>query len=225
MTPNAIPSSGPDLAATIARQRLAKREEQYAKEVRRLLQAGRDLMRRCGTRSSPRVADIVAESGLSNDAFYRHFASKEALVVAIIQDGAARLASYLQHQMSKRTTPESRVREWIQGVMSQAADDEIAATTSAVLWNAGRVGDSPGLGQLSQTASLARLLHEPFADLGSSNPEADASLAAHAAVGVLSDFLWQGLRPSRAEIEHVVEFCLAAVITQPRSASTSTERR
>ena len=41
-----------------------------------------------GTTSRPRVADIVAEAGLSNDAFYRHFASKDALVAALVEDGA-----------------------------------------------------------------------------------------------------------------------------------------
>jgi len=168
-------------------------------------------MRRCGTTSSPRVADIVAEAGLSNDAFYRHFASKEALVAAIIEDGAARLGSYLAHQMAKESTPERRVRRWVEGVMSQAADDEIATTTRAVLWNGGRISDSLGANRPSQTAPLATLLREPFAELGSAHPDADAALAAHGAVGVLSDFLWQRSRPTRADIDHIVEFCLAAV--------------
>ena len=61
---------------------------------------------RCGTTSRPRVADIVAAAGLSNDAFYRHFASKDALVAAILEDGTARLRSYLDHQMAKARRPE-----------------------------------------------------------------------------------------------------------------------
>src|SRR4051794_29513958 len=100
-----------------AQRSLAKREAQYASEVRRLLDAALDLMREAGTASSPRVADIVAAAGLSNDAFYRHFPSKEALVAALIEDGAARLQSYLAHQMTKESTPEGKVRRWVQGVM------------------------------------------------------------------------------------------------------------
>ncbi len=136
-------------------QTLAKRGAQYANEVRRLLDAGLDVMRRCGTTSSPRVSDIVAAAGLSNDAFYRHFASKDALVAAIIEDGAARLASYLHHQMAKTSTPEMSVRRWVEGVMSQAADDDIAATTRAVLWNGGRISDRLGSSRPSHAASLA----------------------------------------------------------------------
>src|SRR5690606_5850001 len=90
-----------DVAARIAQRALAKRGAEYASEVRRLLDAGLQVMRACGTASRPRVADVVAAAGLSNDAFYRHFPSKDALVVAIIEDGAERLRSYLAHQMSK----------------------------------------------------------------------------------------------------------------------------
>jgi AcrR family transcriptional regulator len=187
--------------------------------VRRLLDAALELMRRCGTTSSPRVVDIVAAAGLSNDAFYRHFASKEALVAAIIDDGAARLGSYLAHQMAKESTPQARVRRWVEGVMSQAADDDIATTTRAVLWNGGRISDNAGLSRPSQAATLAMLLRQPFADLGSTHPDTDASLAAHGVVGVLSDFLWERERPRRADIDHIVDFCLATVAFRPPPSS------
>jgi AcrR family transcriptional regulator len=208
---NAIPSDPvgeepADLALAIAQRRLAKREADYTSEVRRLLDAGLEVMRRCGTTSRPRVADIVAAAGLSNDAFYRHFPSKEALVAAIIDDGSVRLTSYLAHQMAKAGTPREQVRVWVDGVMSQAANDEIAASTLAVMWNGAAVGTRP-----STTAPLAKLLEAPFAALGSAAPEADAALAAHAAVGVLSDFLWSQTRPSRARIDRVTGFCLRAI--------------
>ena len=74
------PEAGDDVADRIARQTLAKRRAATTpSEVRRLLDAGLEVMRRCGTTSRPRVADIVAAAGLSNDAFYRHFPSKDAL--------------------------------------------------------------------------------------------------------------------------------------------------
>jgi AcrR family transcriptional regulator len=217
-SPNAIlTSSDGSVADVIARQKLAKREAQYASEVRRLIDAGRDIMRACGTTSSPRVADIVATAGLSNDAFYRHFPSKEALVAAIIEDGASRLGSYLAHQMAKESTPEGQVRAWVHGVMSQAADDDIAATTRAVLWNGGRINDGLGSNGPSHAATLARLLRDPFAELGSDDPSADAVLAAHATIGVLSDCLGQRVRPTRAQIDRIVEFCFAAMAPRPRS--------
>src|SRR5919201_691586 len=106
VSPNALPERDDDVAERIAQQTLAKRGPDYEGEVRRLLDVGLEVMRKCGTSSRPRVADIVAAAGLSNDAFYRHFSSKDALVAAILEDGAERLGSYLAHQMEKEPTPE-----------------------------------------------------------------------------------------------------------------------
>lgn len=206
-----------EVAARIAQRTLADRSAAYADEVRRLLDAGLEVMRRCGTTSRPRVADVVAAAGLSNDAFYRHFPSKDALVAAILEDGAERLRSYLAHQMAKEPTPPGKVRCWVQGVMSQAADEEIAATTLAVLWNAGSIGPAgPASGPPSAAGPLATLLVEPFASLGSAAPDLDASLVAHAVVGQLATYLWRRQRPTSADVHHVVTFCLRAVRDSPR---------
>jgi AcrR family transcriptional regulator len=207
-----------DIATRIARRTLARRGPQYAGEVRRLLDAALDVMRRCGTTSRPRVADIVAAAGLSNDAFYRHFPSKDALVAALLEDGTGRLCSYLSHQMAKEPTPAGQVRRWVEGVLAQAADEEIAATTLAVLWNSGSVG--AGLPSDRPTASrpLAALLREPFAALGSARPDLDGELAAHAVVGTLSDHLWERSRPSPDTIDHVAQVCLAVpTASSPRA--------
>jgi AcrR family transcriptional regulator len=206
---NAIPTGRDDVAARISRQTLRRREGDYAGEVRRLLDAGLEVMARCGTTSRPRVADIVEAAGLSNDAFYRHFRSKDALVTAILDDGAERLQDYVAHQMAKAADPQDQVRRWVEGVLSQA-DTEIAATTLAVLWNGGSV-DGTGVGRNMASASLAALLHEPFAALGSPDPELDTSLMAHATMGKLSDLLWLGRPPSPADVDGLTRFGLAAV--------------
>lgn len=198
-----------DVAARIARQTLTRRGTAYAGEVRRLLDAALDVMRACGTTSRPRVADIVTAAGLSNDAFYRHFPSKDALVAALLEDGTERLQSYLAHQMAKEATPQGKVRRWAEGVLSQAADEVIASTTLAVLWNGGSVGEGLPSGRPSASRPLATLLREPFAELGSADPELDAALAAHAVVGTLSDWLWERARPSQSAIDHVADVCLA----------------
>lgn len=197
-----------DVAARIAGRTLAARSADYSKEVRRLLEAGREVMRRGGTARRARVADIVAAAGLSNDAFYRHFNSKDELVTAILDDGTERLKSYLAHQMSKDSTAEARIRRWVEGILAQAVDEDSAATTLAVLWNAG-AGQRPA--PTSASAPLATLLHEPFAELGSSDPQLDASLAGRAVVGRLADHLWAGTRPTDAETEHITGFLLRAV--------------
>jgi AcrR family transcriptional regulator len=206
--PNAIPEPS-GVADRIAGQTLAKRGAEYRGEVRRLMDAAMEVMQQCGTTSRPRVSDIVAAAGLSNEAFYRHFRSKDALVLALLEDGAERLKSYLAHQMAKDATPEGQVRRWVAGVLSQASGD-IAAVTLAVLWNGGSVGEGLASGRHFASAPLGRLLEEPFAELGSEDPGTDASLAAHAVLGRLSDCLWQRRSPSRREVERVTAFCIRA---------------
>jgi AcrR family transcriptional regulator len=208
MTQNAIPPS--DVASRIAGRTLAKRGADYADEVRRLLDAALDVMRQCGTVSRPRVADVVAAAGLSNEAFYRHFPSKDALVDAILEDGTTRLVSYLAHHMAKETTPEGKVRRWVEGVLSQT-DEEVAATTRAVLWNSGSAGEGIASGRHFASAPLGALLHEPFAALDCPDPELQASLAAHATLGKVSDYLWQQTRPTRAEVDAITAFCLGSI--------------
>ena len=199
------------VAARIADRSLAKRGAAHASEVRRLLDAALEVMRRCGTTSRPRVADIVAAAGLSNDAFYRYFPSKDALVAALLEDGTERLQAYLAHQMAKASTPVARVRRWVEGVLGQAADEDVAAATLAVLWNGGSLGEGLTPGRPSPSAALAILLVAPLAELGSAEPELDAALLAHAVVGRLSDHLWDRVGPTPAEVERVAAFCLAAV--------------
>jgi AcrR family transcriptional regulator len=196
-----------DLASRIAQRALAKREADYATEVRRLLDAGLAVMRDCGTTSRPRVADIVAAAGLSNDAFYRHFRSKDALVAALLQDGTERLLSYVSHQMAKHADPREKVRCWVAGVLSQA-DPDIAAITRAVLWNAGSLSWDPAAGPPSPSGPLSELLHAPFAESGSAQPELDAALAAHACVGMLSDYLRRCAQPTASDIDRITAFCL-----------------
>jgi AcrR family transcriptional regulator len=203
-------SSPDDVAGRIAQRSLAKRGADYTDEVRRLLDAALEVMGRCGTESRPRVADVVAAAGLSNEAFYRHFPSKDALVEAVLEDGAARLVSYLEHQMAKERTPEGQVRRWVEGVLSQT-DEAVASTTRAVLWNSGSAGEGVASGRHFASAPLGSLLQEPFAALGGADPQLQAALAAHATLGKVADYLWQRTRPTRAEVDGIIAFCLGSI--------------
>lgn len=211
MNENTIPQSRNDVAERIARRALESRGAHYQAEVRALLDAALKVMRGCGTASRPRVADVVAAAGLSNEAFYRHFRSKDALVAALMEDGAERLCGYLTHQMAKEPTPRGKVRRWVEGILAQAMDDDTAATTLAVMWNAGSVPEGFLAGPPSAAGMLATLLYTPYTELGSDNPELDASLAAHATVGRLADHLWRRERPTPADVDHVTRFLLRTV--------------
>lgn len=198
-----------DVLERVVQRALSQRGLTYEEEVRRLMRAGLEVMVRCGTSASPRVSDIVAAAGLSNDAFYRYFPSKGALVGALLEDGAAQLRSYLEHQMAKEPTAEGQVRRWAEGVLTQARG-EVAATTRAVMWNAPTAGSGAPYGRHFASEVLAGLLVGPFTELGSGAPATAARLAAHAVLGALSDHVWAGTEPADDEREQIVAFCLAA---------------
>jgi AcrR family transcriptional regulator len=215
VTKNTIPDPGPgDVAARVAARTMAKRGADYASEVRRLLDAALTVIERQGTSGKARVADIVAAAGLSNDAFYRHFPSKDALVAALVEDGTLRLASYVAHQMDKEPDPEGKVRRWVEAILSQA-DGKAATATLAVLGNGSSFDRNVAPNGDNPSAPLAALLHGPFAALGSTDPELDASLAAHAVVGRLPEYLWARTHPTPAEVDHIVRFCTEAA--RPRN--------
>ena len=93
--------------------------------------------------------------------------------------------------------------------------EQAADTTLAVLWNGTSVGAGVTAGRYDASVPLGALLVEPFAALGSSTPEMDASLAAHATLGKVSDYLWAGTRPHRDEIERITEFCIDTALPAP----------
>src|SRR4051794_6154420 len=147
-----------------------------AAEADALLQAGMAVMVRNGTTRRATVAEIVRESGLSNQAFYRHFESKDDLVAAIIDAGARRLTSYLEHQMASAADPLDQVRAWITGVLSQATDPAVAGPTRAVAWNRGSIAvEADGAARQADGRSF-QLLVAPLRALGRPDPERDAYL-------------------------------------------------
>jgi AcrR family transcriptional regulator len=209
-----VPSDA-DVVTRIAAQTIVKRGPNYSDEVRRLLDAAFTVIGQHGTDSRVRVADIVAAAGVSNDAFYRHFSSKDALITALLEDGTERLTSYIAHQMEKAATAEAKVERWVVGMLSQTREDT-AATTLAVVWNGGSVGTGGSAGRHNASVPLGALLHEPFVALGNRSPELAASLVAHATLGRVSDHLWARTHPESDEIEHIIEFCLRSAVSNPQ---------
>jgi len=205
---NASSANESGVAARIAAQTAARRTN-YASEVRALLDAALEVIAKNGTAAKARVADIVAVSGLSNDAFYRHFSSKDELVAALMEDGAERVAAAVGHQMEKESDPEAKVHRWLDGMLSQVAESH-AASTVAVLANSSNFNTALPTGNHAAKTPLAKLLHEPFAIMGSPNPELVADLVTHAVLGRVSGHLWARTRPADDEVDDLFHFCIAA---------------
>lgn len=212
---NAVPSAAPtaraevDVASRVARRAVAGREEAYTDEVRRLLDAAFSVLRASGD-LDPRVSDIVRESGLSNQAFYRHFTGKDELLLAVLEEGRRLLVDYLTRRMAAVPPGEPRVRRWIEGVMEQARNREAAARTRPFAVNDTRLHDRFP----DQTAEAAELLLAPLRDAiadAGGDPERDARAVYQLAMGTMHDHLLARTVPSRDDVEHVVRFALRGI--------------
>jgi AcrR family transcriptional regulator len=121
----------------LADRALAERRDAYATEARRLIDAALVVMRETGA-IDPAVRDVVREAGLSNQAFYRHFPSKDDLLLAVLADGQQRLVSYVEHRVARADDP---LKRWIEAVMEQARNRDAAEATRPFAINGSRLRD------------------------------------------------------------------------------------
>jgi AcrR family transcriptional regulator len=197
------------LADQAVRRRLGRLQADAEQDVQRLVDIGRQLMAESG--SYPRVADIVRAAGMSNDAFYRYFKSKDDLVAAIVDDGSRRLLSYVEHRMSRSAEPAGRLRAAVDAVMQQAGDPDVATATRNVFRNSSHAARSDRAGKARLERGLAEVLTGPIAAMGAPDPGRDARAVAVLLVNLMDHFLWLEESPSRAEIEHACGFVVGGV--------------
>jgi AcrR family transcriptional regulator len=216
---------GPSLLDRAVQRRLISRQESVVGEVRRMLDAGVELMRD-GTRGGPpRVADIVAAAEASNDAFYRAFGSRDEFLAAIVDDGARRLLSYVRQQRDAADDPQEQIRRGLGAVLKQAADTDVARTTRAVLSCVPMVRRPRGLGESDLSLELGRLLEPPLRMLGSAQPERDGRTLAMVAVGEMERFLWQETKPSKTDLDYLVDLARRMTEAPPSRSSRAAAKR
>jgi AcrR family transcriptional regulator len=192
---------------------LAERRAAYADEVRRLLEATFLLIERTGE-LEPRVGDIVRKAKLSNQAFYRHFPSKQALLIAVLDEGVRILASYLSHRMQAEKSPTAQVREWMRGMLEQGLSPAAAAATRPFVLARGRLADAYPEEVSQSERQLTALVRDAIraavaaGELPHADPDRDAETLYHQVMGWLQARLVEAGRPQRSDAERLVEFAL-----------------
>jgi AcrR family transcriptional regulator len=195
---------------------MSARYDVAADEIARIVEAAYQVIERSGT-VDPRVRDILSEAGLSTQAFYRHFPSKDDLLLVLLDDGRRRLADYLEHRMDKVTRPAERVRAWIEGVLAQAVDPAAAARTRPFLSNLGRLTEQHPDQQQASVDTIVALLTgaiQDAVDVGeASTPDsaADALAIYHLATAAMTSHVLARTTPSPQENQSIVSFAFRAL--------------
>jgi len=198
-------------AAAVVRA-LDDRQREATEEVERILAAAIKVMQRVSP-DAPRVSDIVAAAGVSNKAFYRYFAGKDDLMLAVMERGVGLVVSYLEHQMAKESTPEGKITRWISGSLAQVADPELIGMSRALVGQMS-ASDKRRMGEEETMAAMRDLLVEPIRDLGSADPQRDADAVFVCTVGTMRRYVDSTDQPGRKDISHLVRFCLRGLTAE-----------
>ncbi|CQD05772.1 TetR family transcriptional regulator [Mycobacterium europaeum] len=182
---------------------LDDRQREATEEVERILSAAVRVMERVAP-EPPRVSDIVAEAGTSNKAFYRYFAGKDDLILAVMERGVSIVVSYLEHQMAKESEPRERVARWIEGTLAQVADPHLISMSRAA---AGQLSDWRAVDR-EMLRPLRDLLVEPVAALGSRDVDRDVEAVFSCTAASMRRYVGSADRPGSDDIAHLVGFCL-----------------
>jgi AcrR family transcriptional regulator len=185
---------------------LDKKQRQASADVEKILVAAAAVMERT-TPAAPRVADIVAEAGISNKSFYRYFTGKDDLILAVMERGVGIVDSYLDHQMSKESDPAAQVSRWIRGVLAQVGDLELAQMSRAVTRQLMFTSDS-GEADLRVTEPLRDRLYRPVSLLRVDDPVRATDAVYTATLGKMRHQLSLNQPASTADVDFFISFCL-----------------
>lgn len=207
------PDEDRPLAVRSVERTLASRYSTYINEVQRLIDAGRTVMEREQT-LNPRVSDIVAEAGLSNQAFYRHFRSKSELMLAILDANARQMAGYLEARMAKEPSGVAKIRAWVEGTLAQTVMDRAASISRGVMLSTLELraeypqeSDRPAAVVRRPLIEAVRLAEEQ-GEITTPDAEVAAAMVFRLTMDLMENWLFTRQVPSRAEVEALEHFLL-----------------
>jgi len=202
---------------------LARKREKYEDEVQRLTEAALDVMRARDT-VDPKVSDILERASLSTAALYRHFPTKDDLLLALIEGAGANTRSFLAHRMGEVDDPTARIAAWITGMFGLVRDDELVAANRPFLLSHPRLLERFP----AEINAMVDRLIEPLAGaiVAARNDRAvsraadpdgrhAALLVHHLVFGLLMDLAAQRSTSPPALIDDVVDHCLRATLGPP----------
>jgi AcrR family transcriptional regulator len=195
-----------------------------ASEASALLEAARTVLERGGGDGFS-VHDVLHEAGLGTRAFYRHFSSKETLVLAVFESAAQQEADRLRLRMQSAGSAIEAITAWIEARLDLAFDARVGSTMKALSAEAIQASQrAPEQVESAFDCMLAPLVEQlrrgqRDGSLRAGHPVHDARAIHHVVWGETMR-QWSGFRPtmSRAKsTQQVLGFCLRAVGAEPAS--------
>lgn len=185
-------------------------------EVAALITATWTVTARVGS-IEPSVREILEQAGLSTKAFYRHFRSKDELLLVALDEGTRVLVEYLERRMAAAADPKAAIGAWIDGFVRQAVHPSAAQRTRPWTLGSGRLASTfPADFERNQRA-IAALLEREIAravakgTARSPDPARDARLIYAYTSDTVRVHLLRGSVPDADTTAHLVTFAHRAL--------------
>jgi AcrR family transcriptional regulator len=207
-------------AARGVERALAGRRRRYEDEVERLVEATFRVMRERDT-ADPIVSDILAAAGLSTSAFYRHFPTKDDLLVTLLERAHDMTRAHIDERLATKDDPRDRIVEWIHAMFDLLRTDELVTANRPFLLAHPRLLErfpgEIGAGFDALEAPLAAAIADAQAAAGLAPDAAatDARLVLHQVFGLLIDSAALRRRSRREDAAAVAAYTLRAVLNAP----------
>jgi AcrR family transcriptional regulator len=185
-------------------------------ERARLVRAAWVVLERAGYEGF-KVQLLLRETGLSARTFYRHFADKDELLLALMTDEYARVGARIRVALARADGPVAKVAAWVGEIVRAAGDPKRAARARLFTSQPAVMRRYP-----DELATAARFILEPLEDairdgrstaaLPWGDPERDPLLVHHLAGAAMSHALADGVGRSVDEVAaEVTGFVLRAL--------------
>ncbi|CAO5247781.1 TetR/AcrR family transcriptional regulator [Frankia sp. AgKG'84/4] len=208
-SPAAVVAS--DAVARVVERSMAARVDAATEEVRRLVHATYTVIERTGS-TDLSLRAILAAAGCSNQAFYRHFGSKDELLIALLSSGLRRVAADLRDRTAREDNLPARVDAWIRCVLEQATDPATAQQTRPFVAGLGRL-QVRFPEELSQSRDL--LVDTLTAVLPGADRSREAWATFDLAFGAMQRHVLARTRPDPAEVTGLVRYAQCALGALP----------
>jgi len=191
-----------------------------AEEAEELVEATFRLIAATGN-VDPNVRDILREVGISTQAFYRYFTSKDELMLVVLDTGRRRLANYLENRMNRREDPLEQIAEWIAGVIHQCEVKRASVRTRPFMLHKGgleaRFPDEYALTEslLRNQLTTAIIRGIEMELCSTSDPDGDAQIIYDYTMAHMSRHLVRRVNPDRDLVRRLTHFAFRALNAPP----------
>jgi AcrR family transcriptional regulator len=191
-------------------------KQAHLAEVTTLVEGANSAISRAGS-LDPTLKDILAESGLSLAAFYKHFRSKDELMAVVVDDGTARFVKHISDKIASAGSAEGGLRALIDGALNQARNQRNAGATRPFVLSQWRLAERyPELVATTMASVLEQVaaVVAPLVPPARATPERIRHYALcvyHVVYGRLQQHVANQTVPEPDETEDILDFCLAAL--------------